>query len=597
MRTDHMRAALLLVVALLASISGVFAQTGSSKTPTVLNAEVNSLFPDQVTGGVTPFDARQTLLDIIASYPNLNATVPAGTILCNPISGTAAIQNCTGGQVEHLLLFTQAGTGAFQRFLDAKIKDYWASPEDFGAAHDGTTDDTPAIQRAITAIITAGGGTLFLPGGANCYKTAATLTIDLSAISGRFQGDMAIIGSGPQGSCIQNATSAATVLQYTGSLTHDESYFHIGNVRFTGNGGSPISGSVGLGLNSGAWMTFDRLYVEGFDTGVAATDVDQIAWYNSNIRVNNKGFTINGAVSITSPNSWSFYNTLIAGNATYGLQCTNCNSFSYFGGSIQGNGTTPGNTGQFGVSLIESGTGYGTTLFSGTAFESNSGIADLVSNQTTNQTTLTLESVGFIRVTNFATNNLQVTGSNVNSTYKLTGSTFKSLSPYTPNSGRPTIALANTSAKIIDDGSNYFQNAVETIKYPNGQFVVYGNPIMIGGSVTGVNFNSATTDNSITISSPTPRYFINTVRISQCSGTITTATFGLFSAAAGGGVAITATTTGTVSTAADNTLNNGQSVGAQTATNFTLGTLVFRVIGAEGSAATCNVDVGIVPLI
>lgn len=43
------------------------AQTGTGKTPAQLNAEVNSLWPDNTSGLITPFNARQTLLDIIAS--------------------------------------------------------------------------------------------------------------------------------------------------------------------------------------------------------------------------------------------------------------------------------------------------------------------------------------------------------------------------------------------------------------------------------------------------------------------------------------------------------------------------------------------------
>lgn len=37
--------------------------------------------------------------------------------------------------------------------------------EQYGAVHDGVTDDTVAIQAAITACHTAGGGTVYLPGG------------------------------------------------------------------------------------------------------------------------------------------------------------------------------------------------------------------------------------------------------------------------------------------------------------------------------------------------------------------------------------------------------------------------------------------------
>jgi hypothetical protein len=75
MRIKTIIAALAVTLALSAPVC---AQTGSSKTVTALNNEVNSLFPDQNTGAITPFDARQTFLDIIASSANLNGTVFLG---------------------------------------------------------------------------------------------------------------------------------------------------------------------------------------------------------------------------------------------------------------------------------------------------------------------------------------------------------------------------------------------------------------------------------------------------------------------------------------------------------------------------------------
>jgi hypothetical protein len=61
------RCILLICGFLFLGLGGAQAQTGSAKTPTQLNNEVNTLFPDQNQGAITPFDARQTLLDLIAS--------------------------------------------------------------------------------------------------------------------------------------------------------------------------------------------------------------------------------------------------------------------------------------------------------------------------------------------------------------------------------------------------------------------------------------------------------------------------------------------------------------------------------------------------
>lgn len=61
-------AAFAIVFALL--MGSAWAQTGSNKTPAQLNAEVFSLFPDNSIHLITPYNARQTLLDMIASFTN-----------------------------------------------------------------------------------------------------------------------------------------------------------------------------------------------------------------------------------------------------------------------------------------------------------------------------------------------------------------------------------------------------------------------------------------------------------------------------------------------------------------------------------------------
>lgn len=83
------------------------AQTGSPKTVTDLNAELNVLFPNNTVGAITPFAARQMLTDIIASYGNLSSssdftapptvpTAPLGTNN-NQAASTAFVQANGGG--------------------------------------------------------------------------------------------------------------------------------------------------------------------------------------------------------------------------------------------------------------------------------------------------------------------------------------------------------------------------------------------------------------------------------------------------------------------------------------------------------------------
>lgn len=123
-----------------------------------------------------------------------------------------------------------------------------------------------------------------------------------------------------------------------------------------------------------------------------------------------------------------------------------------------------------------------------------------------------------------------------------------------------------------------------------------------GGSVelflTGVNFNSANSDNAIPVLLPVgTRYVVANGRIFNASASLTTATVGVFTAAAGGGTAVvTGGTAVTVSSTADNTANNAQLLAVAATNTFNIGTLYLRIGTPQGSAATGSFLLTLVPL-
>lgn len=145
-------AAVALAIIVLMVAAPALAQTGSAKSPTVLNAEVNSFWPDQSAGSITPFGARQTLLDIIASY--LNNTTPApGSFTTLTASGDAYF-------------------GSGRPWVDVRSGANGCAKA-FG---NGATDDTAAIQCQTTYLAsTFSGGIVYFPPGN--YHTLSTITV------------------------------------------------------------------------------------------------------------------------------------------------------------------------------------------------------------------------------------------------------------------------------------------------------------------------------------------------------------------------------------------------------------------------------------
>lgn len=321
----------------------------------------------------------------------------------------------------------------------------------YGAKGDGTTNDSAAIQAAVSALLTAGGGRLYVPGSTGDYICNSGITIDATLASSlsRYGAALTIYGDGPSRSCIKSTTISSPMFLYIGNLLHNESHFRIENIRLAGNTGAPVASSVGLSMSSAAWTTFDRCDIEGFDAGVSATDIDQVAFYNCNIRFNLRGIVCTTGIPITSPNSWTFVNTLIAGNSTYGIYVKNANSFTFVGGSIQYNGRI-GVAGGWGVYLDEVGDGYGNALFSGTAFEGNGGAGDFLSTQTANPAVITFNSVGFTRTANASAT--AVTGA--------------------VNNGSGLIRLTMPSTALYSTGQVLYVSGVGGVTAANGQWTV-----------------------------------------------------------------------------------------------------------------------------
>jgi len=116
-----------------------------------------------------------------------------------------------------------------------------------------------------------------------------------------------------------------------------------------------------------------------------------------------------------------------------------------------------------------------------------------------------------------------------------------------------------------------------------------------------INFNATNTDTPIAINLPAgyTRYRIKQILLSGASGTLSTATCGVFTATGAGGTAIvTSATAITVTSASSDTNHNMQSftINNQDTLAWFDTTIYFRVQTPQGVAATGNVAVFYEPL-
>lgn len=158
---------------------------------------------------------------------------------------------------------------------------------------------------------------------------------------------------------------------------------------------------------------------------------------------------------------------------------------------------------------------------------------------------------------------------------------------------------AQMAAKTIKgNNTGGIANAAD-LTVPQVQALLAGPYIIL--TATGINFNSANSDTALAFTLPTgfTRFKLLNVTLTHASHDISTATFDLRTAPAGGGASFLSSTTVTLTQAAENTNLNAQGfvIANQASTSWlpsgfgTPNTIYGRVGTAEGAAATADLTV------
>lgn len=242
------------VVATGTSYTNVFNGTGAQTqfTLTANPGSVNAL--DIAIGGVSQtngvdFTVSGTTLTFTSAPPAGTGNIAVRYVAAVPI-GTANAQDVT---------FLQAGTGATSRTAQSRLRDT-VSVKDFGAVGDGVTDDTAAIQAALTA---AAGRVVHVPAGT--YVVTATLSYNTTATFGAFAPGVKIVGDGIAKTFFDNRVANAPMIDID-SAVHGGSYTaSMGSLlqRFTIINTTSPANSVGIRVLNGYEVVIDHLYIKG----------------------------------------------------------------------------------------------------------------------------------------------------------------------------------------------------------------------------------------------------------------------------------------------------------------------------------------------
>lgn len=374
-----------------------------------------------------------------------------------------------------------------------KVLPAQANMEDWRGYH-GDTSDTGTVQAAIAALLANDGGRLEVP--QRTYTLADTITIDQSATTGRFTVAPIIEGKGVS-SVFSLTGQAKEAIKILGKTASNENHVLLKDFRVTG---SNTVGSKGIYVDRAAYFRLEGLTVEAFDYDLDTLHIEQGKIADCNFRWGLHGARIDSDNSVTDPNSLVLVNNAFANNSKYGLYVHRGNAVTMIGGSVQYNGTTSGTAAEYGAKFEDVGSGYGTVLVQGVAFEGNKGAADFISTQAAGKAaSLIFIANSFIRnvLADYVTNNVLIEGASTDARYAFLANHFRHFGTYSPDAGRPYINATNASAIISDLGSNYYQSVLEAplwasmVRFP--QMMLTGLPTSASGLPTGALWNSAGT--------------------------------------------------------------------------------------------------------
>jgi len=146
-----------------------------------LLASLGYQVPVPYEAGLSMTTPSQTVEHDGSTYAPIQSELPFTTSGVFESSKFRLIQGVSGADLAAtygslMIGYIQSGVGAIARTVLVKLLELAVSAEEFGAVGDGVTDDSPALQKAATALAARGAGTILLQPG-KTYQLATEVAV------------------------------------------------------------------------------------------------------------------------------------------------------------------------------------------------------------------------------------------------------------------------------------------------------------------------------------------------------------------------------------------------------------------------------------
>jgi hypothetical protein len=260
-------------------------------------------------------------------------------------NGSGILSSLAASSGSSLVGFIQAGANAVATTAQTKLRET-VSVADFGATGNGTTDDSAAVQAAITYLASVGGGKLLVQG--TCLVGGLTINAQYITVTGDTEADQLIVKNSTTGITVsqnfvdfENITIISQGTKSDGLGTNGIVYVKtpVNNVGFCHFSNVNIKNFSGIGLlfRDSINFVYESGYVVSCNYGVSFDRDLSSSSFGSTVSMNDVYITnctrgVNGNFLYQSKFS------IIAENCTYGMYM-NVGSFTLYRCYFEGNTT------------------------------------------------------------------------------------------------------------------------------------------------------------------------------------------------------------------------------------------------------------------